>query len=296
MMRTAWSMLTAVDDDQGHPPRAPRAAGPTNPSAGTPAFVDTIGDLGPGTVLVDVRWAAEDRPGRDAYRAGHLPGAVYCDFEADLLAPGGGHTPGLPTPEDLAALLGRLGIATDTPVVAYDDLEGVAAARLVWMLRALGQPAAVLVRGLAGYAGTLDTGDVTPVARATEARPWPADRVANLATVTSPDVRLMDARPASRYLGLDEPGDSRGGHIPGAVNVFWRDTLDADGRPLPADRLHDLLDTAHRNGSGTLVCYCGNGAGACHLLLAFEHAGLAPGQLYAGSWTEYRATDLPVAR
>jgi thiosulfate/3-mercaptopyruvate sulfurtransferase len=289
-------MLTAVKANQGRPPKAPRADDPTNPSAGLPPFVDTIGDLGPGTALVDVRWGTEGSPGRVAYRAGHLPGAVYCDFESDLLAPLGGPPTGLPAPEDLAAMLGRLGIATDTPVVAYDDLGGVAAARLVWMLRALGQSAAVLVRGLAGYAGTLNTGDVTPVARATEARPWPANRVADLATVTSPDVRLVDARPASRYLGLDDPGDTRGGHIPGAVNVFWRDTLDPDGRLLPADRLRDLVDTAQRYGSGTLVCYCGNGAGACHLLLAFEHAGLAPGQLYAGSWTEYRATDLPVAR
>ncbi|MGC9669479.1 sulfurtransferase [Planosporangium sp. 12N6] len=281
---------------EGRRPKAPRADGPTNPSAGLPPFVDTIGDLDPRTVLVDVRWGAEGRPGRDAYRAGHLPGAVFCDFEADLLARIGGHPAGLPAPEDLAAMLGRLGIATDTPVVAYDDLGGVAAARLVWMLRTLGQPAAVLAGGLAGYAGTLDTGDVTPVARAIEARPWPANRVADLATAVSPDVRLMDARPASRYRGLDEPGDARGGHIPGAVNVFWRDTLDADGRLLPADRLRDLVDTAQREGSGTLVCYCGNGAGACHLLLAFEHAGLPPGQLYAGSWTEYSATDLPVAR
>lgn len=288
-------MLATVNANERPHPNGARAEALTNARGGLPPFVDDVGVPGPGTVVVDVRWGADGSPGLDAYRAGHLPGAVYCDFEADLLAPIGGHTAGLPAPEDLAAMLGRLGIATDTPVVAYDDLGGVAAARLVWMLRALGQPAAVLARGLAGYAGILDTGDIRPVACAAEVRPWPANCVADLATPVSPDVRLVDARPASRFLGLDDPDDTRGGHIPGAVNVFWRDTLD-DGRLLPADRLRELVDSAHPDGSGTLVCYCGNGAGACHLLLAFEHAGLPPGQLYAGSWTEYRATNLPVAR
>ncbi|MBN9325847.1 sulfurtransferase [uncultured Cellulomonas sp.] len=256
--------------------------------------VDTPADLGPEAVLVDVRWSAEGRPARDAYLAGHLPGAVLCDVETDLLGTVGGRRAGLPSPEALASVLGRLGIAAGTAVVAYDDLGGVAAAWLVWMLRALGQPAAVLDGGLARYAGDLQTGDVAPAPVVVEARPWPADRVADLAAVVSPDVRIVDARPLDRYHGLDQPADARSGHIPGAVSLFWRDTVDADGRLLPPDRLRAVVEGA--GGPEPVVCYCGTGAGAAHVLLALEHAGLGAGRLYAGSWAEYGATDLPVAR
>lgn len=258
--------------------------------------VDTPADLGPEAVLVDVRWSAEGRPARDAYLAGHLPGAVLCDVETDLLGTVGGRRAGLPSPEALAAVLGRLGIAAGTPVVAYDDLGGVAAAWLVWMLRALGQPAAVLDGGAARYAADLETGDVAPVPVAVEGRPWPADRVADLVTVVSPEVRTVDARPRDRYRGLDRPDDARSGHIPGAVNLFWRDTVDADGRLLPRERLRGVVEGAGAGGPEPLVCYCGTGAGAAHVLLALEHAGLGTGRLYAGSWAEYGATELPVAR
>lgn len=282
--------------DENHQPHVAVRPAPTTRGGAAPPFVGTLDALGPGTVLVDVRWGGQVGAGREAYRAGHLPGAVHCEVEADLLGEVGGHPAGLPAPEDLAAVLGGLGISAHTPVVAYDDLGGVGAAWLVWMLRALGQPAAVLERGLAGHDGELETGDVTPVPCAVEVRPWPVDRVADLTTVVSPAVRLVDARPASRYLGQDAPGDPRAGHVPGAQNVFWRDTLDADGRLLPADRLRDLLPAGQSGDPGALVCYCGSGAGASHLLLAFEHAGLAPGRLYSGAWAEYGATDLPVAR
>jgi thiosulfate/3-mercaptopyruvate sulfurtransferase len=110
--------------------------------------------------------------------------------------------------------------------------------------------------------------------------------------VLDPSAHLRDARPASRYRGLDAPEDPRSGHIPGAKSLFWRDTLDGDGRLRPTDEIRGLVDDADRD---TVVAYCGNGVGACHLLLALEHAGVM-GRLYAGSWTEYRRTDLPVAR
>src|SRR5690606_23504825 len=77
-------------------------------------------------VLVDSRWYLDGRSGRDAYRAGHLPGAVFTDVDTDLAAPAspeGGRHP-LPDPEDFAAALGRLGIGDDAAVVVYDDAGG----------------------------------------------------------------------------------------------------------------------------------------------------------------------------
>ncbi|HEY8808412.1 MAG TPA: sulfurtransferase, partial [Solirubrobacterales bacterium] len=43
------------------------------------------------------------------------------------------------------------------------------------------------------------------------------------------------------------------------------------------------------------VAYCGSGVNATHDLLAMELAGIKNGRLYAGSWSDWSARDLPVA-
>jgi len=113
-------------------------------------------DLGQRTpeklVLADVRWYLDGRSAHDAYRIGHLPGAVFVDLDAWLAgdpSSGAGRHP-LPRPETFARGMSTLGISDESTVVAYDDQGGVIAARLVWMLRVTGRDAAVLDGGLAG--------------------------------------------------------------------------------------------------------------------------------------------------
>lgn len=103
----------------------------------------------PRVVVVDTRWYLDGRSGADAYAQGHLPGAVFVDLDTVLAAPpsaAAGRHP-LPEPEVFARGLEAAGIGDDDTVVVYDDAGGVIAARLVWMLRALGQSAAVLDGG-----------------------------------------------------------------------------------------------------------------------------------------------------
>ena len=111
-------------------------------NAGTVADLST--DCGD-TVLCDVRWYLDGRSGLEAYEAGHLPGAVFVDLDEDLTGPPGpevGRHP-LPSAAAFARSMGELGIGPDDTVVAYDDSGGMSAGRLVWMLRVLGQPAAL---------------------------------------------------------------------------------------------------------------------------------------------------------
>ena len=106
-------------------------------------------------VLCDVRWYLDGRSGHDAYLDGHIPGAIWVDLAAHLSAPGAparGRHP-LPSATHFAASLGTLGIGPDDPVVAYDDLNGTAAGRMVWMLRVLGHDAALLDGGLGSWTG-----------------------------------------------------------------------------------------------------------------------------------------------
>lgn len=242
--------------------------------------------------LVDVRWylkPVDGRSGRDAYAAGHLPGAIWLDLDADLSdppSPAAGRHP-LPSPERFAAALGRAGIAPGHPVVAYDDAGGSVAARLWWLLHVLGEPAAVLDGGLAAWPGRLgtDVPEVCPVARAP--RPWPTGRLVGAEQVAAAvDTAIFDARSAARFAHGDPDIDPRPGHIPGASSAPWPDNLDADGRFRSPAELRRRFAAAEGR---PVVVYCGSGVTACHDLLAMELAGLRRTALYPGSWSQWAA-------
>ncbi len=235
--------------------------------------------------------------GAGAYRDGHLPGAIHADLNTDLsrpATPGAGRHP-LPSPADFEARLCAWGVNRDSQVVAYDDGNGMYAARLWWMLRWLGHEAvAVLDGGLRRWLELglpLSAAVPAPAAGDFVARPRPgltasADEV--LVATTDPGVRLLDARAAERYRGEVETIDRVAGHIPGARNHPFGTSLDPQGRFLPPAELRAAL-AASLDGvpAGRAIAYCGSGVTACHLLLALEHAGLAGARLYPGSWSQW---------
>ncbi|MEU2075371.1 sulfurtransferase [Streptomyces sp. NPDC013489] len=249
-------------------------------------------------VLLDVRWTLGGPPGRPAYEAGHLPGAVYVDLDTELAgAPGDGGRHPLPEPEAFGAAMRRAGVSEDTPVVVYDGGLGWAAARAWWLLRWAGhQDVRVLDGGLAAWTGELT--EKVPTPEPGDFRPRPgalglldADGAAALARAGL----LLDARAAERYRGDVEPIDRVGGHIPGAVSAPTTENVDAEGRFLAADTLRDRF-TALGAAEGTPVAvYCGSGVSGAHEVLALEIAGI-PAALYAGSWSEWSADPArPVA-
>lgn len=254
-----------------------------------------------GAVVLDARAG----PGaRDAYLEGHVRNAFYADLETDLSEVGdprvGGRHP-LPAPEAWVARVGAWGITPSTPVFIYDAMNGgMAAARAWWMLDAIGHQPLAVVDG--GWAALREVG--VPVARgaaphasggmryATDIRQWPTvdadfvDRVR--ADVTW---RVIDARAPERYAGRSEPIDPLAGHIPGARNLYWQTQVDQDGkladRALLRARYEDILGDVPPE---RVVCYCGSGVTACHLLLAMTACGLSGAQLYVGSWSEWCRT------
>jgi len=240
-------------------------------------------------VLADVRWYLDGRSGHDAYEQGHMPGAVFVDLDRQLAgeaSPVAGRHP-LPDPSAFASGMSELGITNNDTVVAYDDTGGVIAARLVWMLRAIGQDAALLDGGLPAYGGPLQTGVVSRPRVTFQPRPWPPNRLADIDDASDRRNIVLDARDRARYLGEEEPVDPRAGHIPGARNVPCRENLEAGGTFLPVDEIrHRFLDAGVTDGN-QVISYCGSGVTACHNLLALELAGLGQGRLYPGSWSQY---------
>ena len=243
--------------------------------------------------VVDLRWAMGSGPKRDEYVAGHLPGAVFADLDADLSDPPGprGRHP-LPTAEDFAAARSRLGLGS-SPVVVYDDQGGSQAARLWWMLDAIGHPVAVLDGGIGAWSGTLETGP-GPVPAEGDAGvpviPWPADRfidVGDVEQAIADGAVLVDARSADRFAGMENPIDSRPGHIPGSVSRPWTENVGPDGLLLPVEQLTDDLAALGVSNDAPLIASCGSGVTGCHDLLAARLAGVEHGRLYVGSWSEW---------
>ena len=253
--------------------------------------------------VVDVRSSLADREaGRRAYRAGHLPGAIFLDLDTDLSSPPGRHggRHPLPDPAQVAATFGAAGIGPETRVVAYDDAAGMIAGRLWWMLRWLGhERVQVLDGGVAAWlaaGGTLVTDVPRPAQAAFEPRPRDdvaVDRDWLLARLSDPGVVVVDARAPERYRGEVETIDPRGGHIPGAINRPFAENLDGG-------RFRSLAELANRysdlEGAGTVVVYCGSGVSAAHDLMALEACGISGARLYTGSWSDWVSyEDAPVA-
>jgi thiosulfate/3-mercaptopyruvate sulfurtransferase len=101
---------------------------------------------------------------------------------------------------------------------------------------------------------------------------------------------LVDARAPERFEGRSEPIDRVPGHIPGAVNAFYKENATEAGTLKRPDELRERFSRVLGGHSpDQVVMYCGSGVSACHNLLAMEHAGLTGASLYVGSWSEWSA-------
>jgi thiosulfate/3-mercaptopyruvate sulfurtransferase len=256
-------------------------------------------------VVIDTRFdLLKPDAGRADWQAGHIPNSVYLHLDTDLAGTKTGRNGRHPLPEraDFACTLGRAGVTPSSLVVTLDAQGGPYAARAWWMLRWMGHDdVAVLDGGLGAWlaAGGALTPQVTPPAAAP---PYPprAARVefvdASALAASLGTIRLIDARAPERFRGEVEPLDTRAGHIPGALNRFFKDNLGPDGRFKPAAQLREEF-AAFAAGPHAVVHQCGSGVTACHNLLAMEQAGLGGSKLYPGSWSEWSSDPArPVAK
>lgn len=261
----------------------------------------------PNWLVVDVRHQLADTGyGERVYAEGHIPGAVFLHCDRDLSGPmtgcNGRHP--LPDPEKLAQRLGEIGIGATMQVVVYDDAQGMIAGRLWWLLRWFGHDrVALLDGGLQAWQAA--GGMLTKVVPTTSPRvfvPLAQDHLVEadyvLERIETPNMHLVDARGPDRFRGENETMDPVGGHIPGAVNRFFKDNLLPDGRFKPAAELRaEWLAILAGSPPDLVVHQCGSGVSACLNIVAMEIAGLPGSRLYAGSWSEWCAdAGRPVAR
>ncbi|MCU0819598.1 MAG: sulfurtransferase [Beijerinckiaceae bacterium] len=255
-----------------------------------------------GLLLIDLRLAADG--GREAYRAGHVPGAVYSDYAADGWRQKVGNAPGLlPDADHLASLFGKLGIGPKTDVVllplgnSANDFG--ASARAYWTLKQAGHLAvSILDGGTQGWvkAGLpVEAGENAPKATT----PYPlcpqpalrrrADEVE--AALKAHSATLVDARSPSYFIGAEKAAEAkRAGRIPGAVNAEHARAFDAaTGALLPPEKLTPLYAEVP---PGPVISYCNTGhTAALNWFVLSEVLGRPDVSLYDGSMTDWTQDD-----
>ncbi|WP_338740191.1 sulfurtransferase [Haloplanus salilacus] len=250
-------------------------------------------------IVVSVDWLAANRDAvrvvdvRDAWEfdgIGHVPGAVNVPF--DQFRSEAGDEGMLPGRERWSELMAEAGIGTDDPIVAYDDEHGVFAARFLVTAMLYGHRDLHLLDG--DYSAwsraeetTTETPDPSPATY--EVREPASSPLVDFETVEAAldtDALIVDTREAWEY---------EEAHLPGAIQLDWRELVDEDTRGLkPRDELEALLAGRGITPDRRIVLYCNTARRISHTYVVLRHLGYETVDFYEGSLTEWTERGGPL--
>ena len=289
-------------------PPASRTRSEPNEPPGSDYPTDVL--VGPEWVETRLDWF--DSEGTDArllevdvntafYDTGHVPGAVRVDWQEDLRSEDAHDILG---PDEMESFLSSCGVTDGTTVVVYGDNSNWFATHLYWQLTHYGHPDVRIMDGGREYwvehGYPISKASVTPSTVAygrTLGHPTRPDVRAyrdDVREALDTDVHLVDVRLPEEFRGeivkppgIDE-GAVRGGHIPGAVNVFWAENVRPDGRFKSPDELRTVYESHGITPDDEVIVYCRIGERSSVTwfvlteLLGYDHV-----RNYDGSWTEW---------
>ena len=238
----------------------------------------------------------------ETYTQSHIPGAVHLDY-AQIVAMNKPVMGLLPGENQLNEVFSLIGLTPEHHVVAYDDEGGGRASRLLWTLEAMGHTRFSLLNG-GLHAWTLER---RPLQGGTETRARSqyqvqrheaviADKTYILKHLGDTAVVLLDTRTVDEYLGSKRFAE-RGGHIPGAVNLDWIQTMDRNRglRFKPAEELRAMLTSLGVTPDKEVVCYCQSHHRSAHSCMMLKSLGYPRVRGYPGSWSEWgNSPDAPI--
>lgn len=249
-------------------------------------------------LLFDCRFdLTNSEAGHQSYLTGHIPSAIYVDTDKDLASEKNGKNGRHPLPsiEQWQKTYAELGITPNKKIVIYDNQGAIFAARLWWMLYAVGHQKIFLLNG--GYPAWVRANYGTET-RENIRVATPETKLQNYQNLVLVDVveeniktsqfTILDARANDRFHGNNETLDPVGGHIPGAINRCFKDNLETNGEFKNVNTLRqEYADLLGKASSETIIHQCGSGITACHNLFVMELVGLKGSSIYAGSWSEW---------
>lgn len=254
--------------------------------------------------VVDATWflPADGRNARAEFESAHIPGAVF--FDLNEISDTSNPLPVmLPSPEKFASRCASLGIGDGNRIVVYDNSPYATAARVWWMFNLFGQHMVkVLDGGFAKWRAegrSVESG--VPAVRHRHFTVWKdAALVADLEQmkgyVATKTRQVIDARSAARFMGTEpesRPG-VRSGHMPGAINLPYKELFNADGTYKTGEALRSAFTSVGIDPDQPAVATCGSGVTASVVAFSLALLGVKSVPVYDGSWAEWGArTDTP---
>jgi len=245
------------------------------------------------------------RPAED-FAVGHIP----CSIHVDIYGVSLNDSSEAPLNSFLAifrVLFGSRGVRADRPVVIYDHESGERAARAVWLLAVLGHPDVRILDGgthtwTAAGQKLVRLTEAPPPVDPTKAPPTPppfrgtmnldllATRFVVERAIDDPNPVIVDVRRESEYRGTEKRA-RRVGTIPGAVHIFWRDHLDAQGAYRKPGEIRALYEAKGVTPDKTVIPLCHGGYRSASTFIALKSLGYPRVRNYVSAWGEWGNRD-----
>ena len=252
-----------------------------------------------GATVVDARETAD-------FEGGHIEGAANLRWQDFVDGEGTGELVG--DDQRLTRLLRQAGVSNDKPVVVYGNWSNDGAwgeeGRLFWTLEYLGhEDVRILEGGLAAWRGA---GNLVALGQADEreAGDFVVRRQDNLRVTTNRLLRavtvrntfeIVDTREAEEYAGVVKYGEARGGHIPGAHHIWWRDLFDENGELLSPQAVQRKLQQRGIDSSDDIVLYCTGGVRSGFVYAVLRAKGFDNIRNYDASMWDWTSNGAPVS-
>jgi thiosulfate/3-mercaptopyruvate sulfurtransferase len=234
-----------------------------------------------------------------AYKDGHIPGAISWNWRTDLAHKLRRDILG---PSDLEALLSQSGISNNTTIVLYGDRGNWYAAWAFWQLQIYGHRDVRILNG--GREKWLkesrELTKVVPNIKPSKYRSRTLNQELRAflplvkTAVKSQDYAIVDVRSEDEFTGAAKQErtnagiSQRAGHIPGAKSIPWEELCEKNGTFKDPEELRVLFESKGITPDKEVITYSRVGERSSHAWFVLKHLLSYPVvKNYDGSWAEW---------